>query len=102
MASRVSTGIFFGFTAAQLETLRQNLAAKLIDHGADRAVSLNVNANSFAFAERGGLTIDRMMSELQNAFHEVDPDGWPDYVATRTSVGINPRNANPLFINENP
>lgn len=102
MASRVSTGIFFGFTAAQLETLRQNLATKLIEHGVDRTVSLNVNSNSFAFAERGGMTIDQMMAELQNAFHEVDPDGWPEYIASRTSVGINPRNPNPLYTNEIP
>jgi hypothetical protein len=89
MASRVSSGIFFGCTAAQLETARASLVQKLIDFGPDRAVSLNVNSNSFAFAERGGVTIDRMMAELKNAFNQVDPDGWTETVLDRTAFGNN-------------
>ena len=89
MASRVTSGIFFGCTTAQLETARASLVQKLIDFGPDRAVSLNVNSNSFTFAERGGVTIDRMMAELQKAYHQVDPCGWPDTVLDRTTFGNN-------------
>jgi hypothetical protein len=89
MASRVSNGIFFGMTASELERVRRNLVQSLIDFGPERAVALNVNSNSFSFAERGGMTIDRWQSALREAFHEIDPDGWPDHLLDRTAINVN-------------
>lgn len=59
------------------------------DMGPDRTVSLNVNQNSFSFAERGGMTIDRWQAALVNAYHQLDPDGYPDHVMDRTAINVN-------------
>jgi hypothetical protein len=89
MASSVTSGIFFGMTRQQLDRVRENLQAKLSDNGFDRASGVTINGQTMTFMERGGMTMDRAMSELQNAYHQIDPFAYPNRVLDRTSAGFN-------------
>lgn len=89
MANSVQSGIFFAFTRQQLDQVREGMAAKLLDNGGDRTAGVTINGQSMNFSERGGMTIDRIMAELQNAYHQLDSFSYPRQILSRTSPGFN-------------
>ncbi len=83
ISSRVQTGLYAGFTRAEMLVIFENYKAAAADIGSD-LLGASVNGNSFQFGPRKDLSLAEWSRQIQFALSQVDPD----FCAPQNSIAV--------------
>lgn len=96
LSNRVMTGIYAGFTRAEMLTEWERYKAALKKSGS-RLMGASVNGQSFQFGPRSDMSLTSWGRAVRMALSQVDPDwiGPSSTIAVRFGEGCGPANFGP-------
>ena len=82
-SSKVQTGIYAGFTRAEMQTEWARYKAELQKTGS-RLQGATINSQNYQFGPRSDFTLGEWGRQLRFALSQVDPD----YLAPQSNIGV--------------
>lgn len=74
VSSKVLSGLYAGFTRAEMQTEWARYKAQLTSSTGSRLVGSTVNGQNFQFGPRADMSLQQWGRSIQNALAQVDPD----------------------------